>query len=306
MEFDPTQGAPEGQPESQPASAPEAPAEPEFVDLKNREETWRVPKDLFTQFADHIGWDPNRLKDAIEIGSDGRQLYGRIDEERERLAEEARQLQAIRQQFEQVRQQPQAPQYPQQYRQQYQPAPEFRPVPQRPSAQDVTGNVLWAADMLERIAPVLERIPEIERSQQYINQSIRQRDEAIETAEERSVAMRAYQETADAWKKEYGIEPPSQRELEAFLRRFPISDNIDMPWTEVWDKVAWMVKGPAAFRQARRQAVLNSQKPEAEIRVPLNRAGVSAAPPMNGSGINPSQEELDRQFNEMARRLEGR
>lgn len=296
-----TLGVPEGQPEQAPQ--PEAPGTQEYIDLKNRDESWRVPKDLFQQFADTIGWDVNRLKDSLEIGSDGRQLYGRIDEERERLAAEARQIQAVREQYERAQQQYRQPQYPGQYQAPSQPQ---GPRP-RPPSEDVTGNVLWAAEMLERMTPYLERIPEVERNQSYINQSIRQRDEEIATAEERASALRAYQETAETWKKEYGVEPPPQRELEAFLRRFPISDDVDATWGEVWDRAAWMLKGPAVFRQARRNAVLEAQKPDARITVPVSRAGMgsSPAPRVGQLGPNPSQEQLDQQFAEMTKMLGG-
>lgn len=297
-----TQGTPEGQPE-QPAQ-PEAAAEPEYLELKNRDESWRVPKDLAQQVADHLGWDVNRLKDTLEIGSDGRQLYGRVDEERERLAQEARQLQSIREQMEQARQQYQQPQYPPQ-RTAY-PSPGSSPVvPPRPDPRDVTGTLLWQADMMERLAPLLDRIPEIEKNQLYMNQSIGQREEMRETAEERAVALRAYADTAERWEKEYGMKPPSQRELESYLRKVTISDDVNKSWNEIWDEAAWAIAGPRVYRQARRQQVLEAQKPEARLTVPGNRTAPAQAPSVNGLGPNPTQEELDAQFNQMVRKLQG-
>ena len=276
MEDELTQGTPEGQPE-QPVQ-PEAVAEQEYLDFKNRDETWRVRKDLAQQFADEIGWDVNRLKDTIEIGSDGRQLYSRVDEEREQLRRQAEQLQAVREQMQQSRQQYQPPQYPAPTQQGYQ--PQARPM-QRPPAQDVTGTLLWQADMLERLIPVLERIPEIEKNQTYINQSIRQRDESLDTAEERAIAMRAYQETAELWEKEYGMKPPSQRELEAYLRTVTISDDANKSWGQIWDEASWALSGPRVYRQARRNAVLQSQQPNARMVVPQNQAPVMQAPSIN-------------------------
>jgi hypothetical protein len=292
-----TQGTPEGQPEQ--TVQPEAATEAEYLDLKNRDETWRVPKDLAQQVADHLGWDLNRLKDTIEIGSDGRQLYSRVDEERERLAQEAHQLRAIREQMEQSRQQyqPQQPQYAPAYTQQ----PGQRPMATpRPDPRDVTGTLLWQADMMERLAPILERIPEIERNQQFINQSIGQREEMRETAEERSVAIRAYADTAERWEKEFGVKPPPQRELEAYLRTVTISDDVNKSWNQIWDEAAWAVSGPRVYRQARRQAVLAAQQPEARLTVPGNRVAPAAQPQMN-MGTPQTQEELDAQFNQMSR-----
>lgn len=302
MEDELNQGTPEGQPD-QPAQ-PEAAAEPEYLELKNRDESWRVPKDLAQQVADHLGWDVNRLKDTLEIGSDGRQLYGRVDEERERLAQEARQLQSIREQMEQARQQYQQPQYPPQ-RTAY-PSPGSSPVvPPRPDPRDVTGTLLWQADMMERLAPLLDRIPEIEKNQLYMNQSIGQREEMRETAEERAVALRAYADTAERWEKEYGMKPPSQRELESYLRKVTISDDVNKSWNEIWDEAAWAVAGPRVYRQARRQQVLDSQKPEARMTVPGNRATVSSPQQMVPNADPQNQQELDAQFQKMRQAIGG-
>ena len=280
--------------------APPAPAdEPEFLELKVRDESWRAPKSLAQQFADELGWPLEELKTRLEVGYDGNRIYQGINAERDELSEYRRELEGLRDQML-SRTAPQDGNG--------RASPEDRRVPlSRPPGTDVTGTVLWLADQIERIAPLIERVPEIERGLSYTHQSIKDREEQRDLAEERVVAHNAYDDVADQWKKENLGELPPRRELEAILRRIPLSDDTDMSWHDIWDKVGWMVSGPSIARRQRRQAVLDSQHPEARITVPVSRAPLPPGSPSGPSPLtgNETMEELEKKIAGYEKELSG-
>lgn len=264
-------GEPAGQ-ETPPAQG----GEPEFFEVKVRDESWKAPRDLTQQFADALGWPMEKLQERLQIGYDGSRVYENLNQKRDELEEYQRELEEIRDGLRQRGVQPEAERG-------YQPAqPTVRqPAGPRPPAHDVTGTVLWLADQIERMSPLLERVPEIERGLSRTHETIEERERTRDFIEERSFAMQAYDGMVEDWKKQGFGDPPPRKDLEAYLRRFPMSDNVDMSWQEIWDAAAWAVGGSQVARRQRRQAVLDSQHPEARI--------ITTAPASRSAGpVNPN------------------
>lgn len=255
----PEQAAPEGQTTPTADAAPE----PEWVEIRNRaiEYEGRVEKDQFQDFADRLGLDADRLRQAIQIGLDGTRLYEDLNEERDRLRREAEAIASRETPRTPPIREPEAgkPQGPRGYA-------------TRPPEGDIPGNVYWLAETLERLEPLLERIPHIDNSLTETRERFEQERAAKDVAEERAQALRAYSDVKESWTKQ-GWSVPSQAELERELRRFPISDDIDLSWHEIWERVAWMMNGPAIVRRQRREAVLDTQR---------NKGGTISIPASGG------------------------
>ena len=257
----PLEAAPEGQPTPPAGAGPE----PEFVEIRNRglEYEAKVDRTDFEAFADRLGLDTEKLKQALQIGLDGTRLYEEVNDERDRLRQIAAELDRARS----AGTQPATPQGP------VQPVRQQR-YTQRP--EDVEGSVMWLAEQFESLRPTLERVSTIEQILGDIKNRTEQSEELRETAEERASALKAYNEVAENWTKQ-GWKIPAQRELERELRRFPISDDVDLTWHDIWDRVAWMVSGPSIVRNSRRQAVLDTQK---------NKGGTISIPGNSGAPTN--------------------
>lgn len=285
-----------------PAGEPATPPPDDVEELRIKDEEYRVPKDEFQAFADRMGWSTDELREAIQIGRDGRNVYRGIAAEKERLAQAWENLNG------QVR--PAAPAAP------GHPGPGLPPAQpggfrQRPPAEDVTGQMLWLADMMERVAPALERLPTIEEIVNRTAQTSEERERQSEVNAERAQASSAYNEVSANWKRE-GFELPAQRVLEAELRKFPISDDLDLSWHEIWDRMGWMIGGARLVRQTRRRAVLDSQTPRTVAPTPsagyrggAPPAPAGAQPASNPDGSPKSQEQLDQEFAAMSRTLQG-
>jgi len=287
--------------EATPAPGP-APEGDDFLEFKNRDESWKAPKALAQQLADEMGWDLDQLKEAIEIGHDGRKIYQGINQTRDELEQRRTELEGILSEMQERRVAPQDGRNGQGFDD----GRSRAPMP-RPAATDVTGTVFWLADQLERLSPLLSEIPEIKRGLERTHQTIEDREKAKDQAEERSHSMQAYDDMAQQWKKEWGSDPPPRIELERYLRRFPMHENVDMTWQEIWQGASWVVAGAQVARKQRRQAVLDSQQPEARITVPVRRAPGAPAGPMSRKPLtgNETQEELAANIQDLESRLSG-
>lgn len=296
-ELDPQGLPPEAAPEGQPTPSADAAPEPEYVEIRNRaiEYEGRVEKEQFQDFADKLGLDADRLRQALQIGLDGTRLYEDLNEERDRIRQAAEEVARLRE--AQGRTPTTRP------TESGQPPARERYVT-RPPEGDVPGNIYWLADTMERLQPLLERVPHIESTLEETRRRFERAEEQKDIAEERSAAHRAYSEVAESWKKQnWNI--PSQKELERELRRFPISDDIDLSWHDIWDRVAWMVNGPKIVRDARRQSVLDTQNNKGgKITIPASGSmGMAPATPVsNGADDNAS---LDAEAAQLEQQLKG-
>lgn len=250
-------------PDESQAPPPAVEAEPlDYVEIKNRDETWEVDRDAFDKVASALGKDPDQLRTALQMGLDGSRHYERVNEERDQLRAAWQELAQIK--AEAMR----APARQSDYSQ-------TQPI-QRPPAQDVTGNVLWMADRIDRLGQIIEKIPDLESALTETRQLVENREEQQEVATERVYALQAYQDTADQWKKSGWGEAPSYQRCQDFLRRIPLSDDVDMSWHDIWDATAWALGGKDVARRQRRQAVIDSKQPGAVIRTPVNQAPTGA------------------------------
>lgn len=291
----PASGSPDG---GAAAGAIPAGNQDDLVTLRIKDEEYRLPSDEVQAFADRLGWDKDELVEALQIGRDGRNVYRTIASEKDRLRQAWEDINALRANA----------------------APEPAPAPARaaspggglsrprPPAEDITGQLLWTADVMERMLPVLERLPTIEEVVNRTASTAEERERLIEVQTERSAAATAYNEVSANWKRE-GYELPPQHVLEQKLRQFPISDDIDMSWSEIWDQVAWMVAGPRIARQARRKAVLDGHTPRTAAPIaPAHRGfgGGAPAAPAPGQGEGPkSLEQLEAEGKALERQLSG-
>lgn len=288
---------PEDLPATEPAPAEQTPTEPaatpevEFVEFKNRDFEREVPKDLVQQFADALDLDVDRVRQAVQIGLDGTRLYEQVNDERDKLRQAWADLAARAQEAGGLeRPRPAAPQQPQ--------APPGRYAP-RPAAEDIYGNVAWLAEHFERVAPMLERLPQLEELVSDTRARIEFADEQRENAEEKAVAFKAYNDVATNWKKQGWGDLPTRQRLQEVLRRIPLSDDVDLTWHDIWDQVGWMVAGPDIARRQRRQAVLDIQKPGTRISTAASGAPMGAPvsrPPANGdddSALNNEAAEIE-------------
>ncbi len=295
--------SPSPEPRDPPAGEPATPPDDDFVELRIKDEEYRVPKDEFQAFADRMGWNVDELRESLQIGRDGRNVYRTIAAEKARLAQAWEDLHGQGRTPAPTAPAPAGPGLPP-----GQPGG-FRP---RPPTEDVTGQMLWLADMMERIAPSLERLPTIEEMVNRTAQTSEERERQSEVNAERAQAHSAYNEVAANWKRE-GFELPAQRVLEAELRKFPISDDLDLTWHEIWDRMGWMIGGARLVRQTRRRAVLDSQTPRTVAPTPTSgyRAQPAAMPAAvtethpDGTPKTAEEIRLDREFAETSRRLQG-
>lgn len=272
---------PDGLPAIEPAPEPEqglpspepAPL-PDTVEIRNRDYEGEVDKAQFEAIAQSLNLDPDKLRQAIQIGLDGTRLYEGIREERariqaEREAWDSQRLAAMNNQT--------APgyQYPGQPYGQPSPAPYQGPqarVPvQRPNPNDVIGTVNWLADRMEALAPAIGRIPELDQMLQGTASQIQEAELRRIEVEERAAGTAAYNDVADYWKKQGLTLPPQERLAEA-LRAIPLSDDVEMSWHDVWDKIGWMVAGADNYRRARRHAMLDATRPNPTVRTPVSAA----------------------------------
>jgi hypothetical protein len=251
----PEPGLPTPEPEGQPAPAPAPEPEPEYVEIKNRDFERQVTKGRFQEIADELGMDVDRLRQTVQIGLDGTRLYEQINDERDKLREAWGEIARMQQEATQRTTSPPPP------------TPQHRPV-SRPPAEDIYGNVAWLAEHFERISPALEQLPELRGLIEDTRRRVEQADNQREVAEERSVAFKAYSDVADNWKKQGWGELPQRQRMESYLKDFPISDDLNLSWHDIWERVGWMIEGPNIARRQRRQAVLDSQKPGARIVTP--------------------------------------
>jgi hypothetical protein len=269
------------------AAAPE----PEFVEIKNRDDAWKVEKDLFESVADRLGMDVDRLRRAVQIGLDGARLYEEVNDERSRLAAAWEELARTRPREED----PARPAYP--------PQPGQRPT-QRPPAEDTTGNLLWLAERFESVLPNIERVSKLEEMLAETQNRFAQSEEAQQASEEKAIAISAYEDVKNEWKKQGFGDLPSRGELERALRRFPITDDVDLTWHEVWDQIGWMTAGPMVARRQRRQAVLDNQNPKARFTVPANQAvGPTGPRPAAREADGTDNAALDREYEELSRQI---
>ena len=284
------------------AATPEGAAPPsdDFVEFQVKNEDFRVTKTRFQEMADEMGMSVDELKETLQIGRDGRNIYRSIAEERRKIseaweavnnAERARSSAPAREPAH---------------------APAAAPTARsRPPAEDVHGNVLWLADQFERIQPILERLPTIEEAVNRSAMTSEQRERQAEINHERVISTTAYNEVAANWEREgFGKLPPKEV-LEARLRRFPISDDVDMTWHEVWDAVGWMEAGSRVARMQRRRAVLDGQTPRTAAPSPAAHRAAPAPIPApvpassGGSGGPRSNEELLAEAARLERQLSG-
>lgn len=250
--------APEGTPEPTPEPAPE----PDYVEIKNRDEVWDVDRAAFEAVAKALGKDVDDLRTAVQMGLDGSKAYQRVNEERDQLRaawQELAQIKAESMRAPATR--PAGPAYSQD-----------QPPMARPPAQDVTGNVIWMADRIDRLGQLIDRIPALETALTETREAVQEREEQQQVSEERVYALQAYQDTAEQWKKNGWGELPSYERCQQFLRRIPLSDDTEMSWHDIWDSAGWAIGGKDVARRQRRQAVIDNTKPGAVIRTPINQA----------------------------------
>ena len=257
---------------------------PDYVEIKNRDDSWEVEREPFQKLADSMGMDVDRLKTALQIGIDGNRLYERLNDEQERLRAAWQELSEIRAQA----QRPATPQYPGPGTQPQQ----YQAPLQRPPAQDITGNVLWMAERLDRLAPLMDRLPAIEEALTETRNQFQSSQERRDIAEERTHSLQAYQDVSQEWKKNGWGDLPSSEKLQQFLRRMPISDDVDSTWHEIWDAAGWALAGKEVARRQRRQAVMDNQRPTARIMVPGNNASPQTRPPAMSSSGDMNEEDM--------------
>lgn len=260
----------------------ESPAVPDYVEIKNRDDVWEVDRGAFQQVADALGMDVDRLKTAVSIGVDGNRAYERLNQDRE-------ELQSLRQELAQmersIRQGATRAVQPSQS------MPPAQPMP-RPPANDVTGNLLWMAERLERLGPVLDRVPVIEQALTETRAQYEADMEDRQAMTERAYALQAYQDTVDLWKQKGWGEVPSREKLEGWLRRIPISDDVDASWHDIWSSAAWAVAGPDVARRQRREQTRDAMRPGARITVPTNQAPLASAPASASSNGQMSERDM--------------
>ena len=285
--LDPATQTPAGEPVGSPTGE-------DFVELRVKDEEYRLPRDEFQAMADRLGWSTDELSEALQIGRDGRNLYRGIASEKDAAQAE------IRQAWEDFHARTGASPGPQRGTGLPPPAP-VGSSRNRPPAEDVTGQMIWVADTMERILPTLERLPTIEQTLNQTHSRTEQREQMAEQQAERAQAATAYNDVRANWERE-GFKLPPQPELEGMLRRFPITDDIDLSWHEVWDAVGWMVAGSRNARMARRRAVLDSATPRTAQPTAAAHRGAAGGgmlspappqgmPPPSGYGQDPKTNE---------------
>jgi hypothetical protein len=286
---------PTGLPESPAPEGQVAPVQPEpeieLVEFKNRDWEAAVPRDLVDQFASALKMDPDRLRQSLQIGVDGTRLYESINDERDRLRVAAAEI-------ERMRAERPAPAPPI-----YQPPAQVR-YPTRPAHDDVIGSVGWLAERFEAIAPQLDRLKTIEEMLANTSTSIYESRRAQDEAEERATALGAYSDVSQEWKKN-GWDMPDQRTLERKLQQIPLSDDTNATWHDIWNDVAWMVAGPTLIRKQRRQAVLDSQAPNARITIPGGSAPIAGSRPASVRANGDDNAALDAEADAITRQLQG-
>lgn len=287
-----------------PAGEPATPPDDGMLRLRIKDEEYEVPKDEAQALADRMGWSLDDLAETLQIGRDGKNIYRNIAEERGRLRQGWEDLEQERRgtPASHAPQGGQGPAYPG-----GQPQSGFRP---RPPSEDVTGQMLWLAEVMEQALPALSRLPTIEESVNRSAMTSEERERQAEINAERAQASSAYNDVAENWRKQ-GFQLPAQRVLEAELRKFPISDDLDLTWPEIWDRMGWMIGGAALVRQTRRRAVLEGSTPRTLAPMaPAHRAspGMPAAAPtpaVTNDGTPKTEEQLQAEFAAMSRTLQG-
>ena len=288
------EGLPTPEPEGGQQPPPALEPEPEFVEIRNRDFERQVPKGEFERVATELGMDVDRLRTAVQIGLDGTRLYEQINEERDRLREAWNEIAAAQQAAAQ-RGQPQAPQAP---------PTSLRPAA-RPPAEDIYGNVAWLAEHFERIAPYLERLPHLEELASETQRRIDSAESQREIAEEKALSVQAYSEVADNWKKQGWGDFPSRTRVMQYLRDFPISDDLNLSWHDIYERVGWMLEGPNVARRQRRQAVLESQKPSGVRIMPSGNTGPAGMPPPMPSANGDDNAALEEEAQRITQQLSG-
>jgi hypothetical protein len=271
----------EGEPGGEPAPLPD------LVEFRGPDWSAEVERAEHDAYAAKIGMDPDDLRRAIQIGRDGNRLYEKINDEWDRIREERAAL--SRRGGAPDGGAPGGP--PPAARPSGPPtaAAPYRPTGERPAPNDVVGTMNWLAERVAAQEALLSQIPEMRDLLTQTGRLITEREFASDVAEERAVAHDAYDTVADHWKKQ-GYTLPPRRELERVLQRIPLSDDSDLTWVDIWDNLGWMVAGPALVKAARRRAVLDSQRPDARIRVPA-ASGPAAGHPGVPTGPNGSAED---------------
>ena len=298
-------GGPEGQLEPAPdpaaGAATPAAASDDFVEFQVKDEDFRVTKTRFQEMADEMGMSVDELKETLQIGRDGRNIYRSIAEERRRISEAWETINAERAR----------PQHPGAPAREPAHAPTAATARSRPPVEDINGQVLWLGDTIERILPVLERLPTIEET---VNRSVTMSEDGarnLEISRERAISTAAYNEVAANWEREGFGKLPPKTVLEERLRRFPISDDVDMTWHEIWDAVGWMESGSRVARMQRRRQVLDAQTPRTAAPIPAAHRGGPAPIPApvpaspGGSGGPRTNEELLAEARMLEQKLSG-